>query len=193
VLESLPLKTGGDAKLGVRKVARQNPAARTEGCHAEWVQEIDGDQPYFERIAGLRALDEDRSRHRMRTGTSIGDAALDGPQRGRYLGVGHTSQLQPLDAPRHHRLHPHAVARRHPQRRLDARVVVAPVHVLSGEREIVDSAAALRQPDGREENNHPGPEHAASHLSLPRPSARASTIVLVSTRQPTPPFPTVFT
>ena len=104
------------------------------------MKERDRDDLDFERIAGLRAFDEDRTGQRVRSGRLVRDRRLDGLQRRRNLVVFDAGVLQPLYAARDHRLDAHAIAGCDPQRRREARVEVAPVHVRGRKRKIVHAA-----------------------------------------------------
>ena len=102
------------------------------------MQVVDGTDPHLERVTGLRAVHEDGTGQRMSAWAAHFDTRLHCLQRVRDLDIRHPGQPQPLEAAGDHRLHPHAVAGGDGQHRLDGCVVVAPVHVVRRQREVVD-------------------------------------------------------
>src|SRR5206468_8309747 len=70
-----------ELEVRVRKIVGNDAAARIEGNDTERMQELDGKDPHFQRVAGFGALDEDWPAQWMRAGAALGDAELDGLQR----------------------------------------------------------------------------------------------------------------
>ena len=101
------------------------------------MQEFEADDPHFQHVAGLGALDENRTGERMRARPAFGDRLLDDLQRLGNLLVFHAGRAQPRQPARQHRFDANRVARRDGQHRFHRRVVVAPVHVPGQQPQVV--------------------------------------------------------
>jgi len=124
-------------QIGIRELARQRAAAGQEPDHTIRVEKRDVPDPHLQRIARLGAGDSDRPGERMRAGTAGLHRRLHCLQRLGNLVLGGAGQPQPLEPAGDHRLHVHAGARLDRQDRLERGVVVAPVHVVRSQRQIV--------------------------------------------------------
>jgi len=78
--------------MRVGKVVREDAAAGIERDDTERMKELDCDNLDLQRVSGLRALDEDRSGHRMRARATFGHPKLDGLQRLRNLRLARSCQ-----------------------------------------------------------------------------------------------------
>ena len=65
--------------MRVWKLVWNDAAIGIERDDAERMQELDSENPYFERVPGLGAFDEDRSGHRMRAWPPLRDLAAPRP------------------------------------------------------------------------------------------------------------------
>ena len=66
--------------MRVRKVVWNGASAGIKRNNAEWMEELDGENPYFQCVSWLGALDEDRPGHWMYARAPLGDTEFDGLQ-----------------------------------------------------------------------------------------------------------------
>ena len=154
--------------MRVGKVVRDDASAGIERNDAERMEEVDGENPDFQRVAWLGALDEDRPGHGMYARAPLGDTEFDGLQRLRNLRLACPCQPESLQSACDHRLDPYAIARGDPQHRRHAGVVVTPMHMLGRQREIV--RARLLCPRGlrrrqQDETDREGSIHAVAPVA----------------------------